>query len=186
MIRGAGRLAPQKGFGVATRSPFKSNALNAVDAKGRVSLPAEFRKVIETRAAAAAQAGNPVDDRMLSIRKHPFEPCLQAFDQTFERELSAMEEASGAADDSSMAAKFARGRRSFGGVAPVNYDQNGRMVLSAIHRRMAGIEDLAFFVGAEHAFEIWAPARLKDALKDSDPDLVENMMLLLEEKGIAP
>lgn len=161
-------------------------ALNAVDTKGRVSLPADFRKVIERRARAAAQAGEPVEeDKTLFVRKHPYEPCLQAFDETFERVLSGMLDDSDDREDRSMRAMFDSGRSGFGGVIPVKYDDNGRMVLSVIPRRMAGIDEQAFFVGAEHVFEIWNPVRFSQALGERDPDLVETMNMVLAEKGIA-
>lgn len=169
---------------MATRAPFRGFALNAVDAKGRVSLPSEFRKVIDRRARAVLTSGEPVEeDKTLFLRKHPYADCLQAFDETFERELSDMLDRSDDRGGASMKGVFDSGRSGFSGVIPVKYDDNGRMVLSVIPRRMAGIGEFAFFVGAEHVFEIWDPARLKAALGDSDPDLVEILALLLEEKG---
>lgn len=47
--------------------PFRGQALNAVDAKGRVSLPADFRSAIERRAAPAKAEGFPIDDKQVFL-----------------------------------------------------------------------------------------------------------------------
>ena len=49
---------------------FQGSALNAVDAKGRVSIPAFLRSVIERR-------GN---SRTIVLAKHEAFPCLSAYD----------------------------------------------------------------------------------------------------------
>lgn len=166
------------------RVPFKGNWLNAVDAKGRVSLPAEFRKVIETRVAAARLAGLAViGESTLHVRKHPFDSCLQLIDPSFDDDLRAMAEASEGAE-ATLAARFARGRSGAGVQLPMTYDSAGRMVLNATHRRLGGIGEHAFFVGADYVIEVWDPATAIDALADSDPELVEQLRFLLDDKGI--
>ena len=49
---------------------FQGSALNAVDAKGRVSLPAFLRQVVERRG----------DARAIVLAKHALLPCLEAYD----------------------------------------------------------------------------------------------------------
>ena len=49
---------------------FQGSALNAVDAKGRVSIPAFLRGVIERRG----------DARTIVLAKHEAFPCLSAYD----------------------------------------------------------------------------------------------------------
>jgi MraZ protein len=57
-------------LGVALEHLFQGSALNAVDAKGRVSIPAFLRSVIERRG----------DARTIVLAKHEAFPCLSAYD----------------------------------------------------------------------------------------------------------
>ena len=52
---------------------FQGSALNAVDAKGRVSVPAFLRSVIERRG----------DARTIVLAKHEAFPCLSAYDPAY-------------------------------------------------------------------------------------------------------
>ena len=52
---------------------FQGSALNAVDAKGRVSIPAFLRCVIERRG----------DARTIVLAKHEAFPCLSAYDPAY-------------------------------------------------------------------------------------------------------
>ncbi|MBC7987351.1 MAG: hypothetical protein H7X93_11905 [Sphingomonadaceae bacterium] len=161
------------------RTPFKGSWLNAIDANGRVSLPAQFRKVIAERCAGAG-IENPHE---FAIRKHPSDPCLQAFDPVFEAAFGAREERNAEDDDALL---FARGRTSFGGLMPVGYDQkSGRMVIGAVQRRLGGIEAgedaQLLFVGANQTFELWYPATAREFLAESAPDIVAQLEALLEE-----
>src|SRR5437763_15483545 len=61
------------GFGVALEHLFQGSALNAVDAKGRVSIPAFLRGVIERRG----------DARTIVLAKHEAFPCLSAYDPAY-------------------------------------------------------------------------------------------------------
>src|SRR5438046_6575660 len=61
------------GLGVALEHLFQGSALNAVDAKGRVSIPAFLRGVIERRG----------DARTIVLAKHEAFPCLSAYDPAY-------------------------------------------------------------------------------------------------------
>ena len=56
---------------------FNGSALNAVDAKGRLSVPAFIRSVIERRS----------DARAIIIAGHEVDPCLTAYDLNHARNL---------------------------------------------------------------------------------------------------
>ena len=62
--------------------PFGGQALNAVDGKGCVSLPADLRATVDRRAAQAKAANMPVDDKLLYISEDEELPCLTGFDET--------------------------------------------------------------------------------------------------------
>lgn len=155
---------------------FNGSALTAVDAKGRLSVPAFIRGVIERRSDAKA----------VVIGAHEFDPCLTAYDRGYAKILHAeterrrlSEEAAGAAPE----AHYARARRTFGLTEDVPYDTSGRIILPPMMRRKGQIEDLALFVGVGGTFEIWNPTL---ALKSGDADLRELAAYRLEERGITP
>ena len=153
---------------------FNGSALTAVDAKGRLSVPAFIRGVIERRSDAKA----------IVIGAHEVDPCLTAYDRGYARNLYAEMSAAGLPRKPAGArseAHFARARRTFGLTEEVPYDSSGRIILPPMMRRKGRIEDLALFVGAGGTFEIWNPTL---ALESGDPDLRELAAYRLEEKGI--
>ena len=160
---------------------FHGGILNAVDAKGRVSLPSAFRGVIDRRASRAALP----DDKIVKIGQHERFDCLQAFDATFSRKLYENIErrvtAMGEGVDMMSAMDEAQ-LDAFGSVSDVAYDAGGRMVLSPLLRSMAGIGDLAYFVGAGETFQIWNPDAFRAAHGDK-PRLIRTLDFLLAERG---
>ena len=152
---------------------FNGSALSAVDAKGRLSVPAFIRGVIERRSDAKA----------IVIGAHEVDACLTAYDRGYARNLYAENERRRLAEEGagSDEAHFARARRTFGLTEEVPYDSSGRIILPTMMRRKGQIEDLALFVGAGGTFEIWNP-RL--ALESGDADLRELAAYRLEERGV--
>jgi MraZ protein len=155
---------------------FQGSALNAVDAKGRLSVPAFVRSVIERRS----------DARAIVLGAHDIAPCLTAYGRSYARNLYDDMERRRLVDeqkDGALEDHYARARRRFGMTEDVPYDPSGRIVLPPMMRRKGRIEDLALFVGVGGTVEIWNP-RL--ALDQGDKDLKEIAAWRLEEKGIAP
>ncbi|MEH3107424.1 MAG: division/cell wall cluster transcriptional repressor MraZ [Sphingomonas fennica] len=164
---------------------FLGNALNAVDAKGRVSLPSDFRAVIERRARAAAATGNVLDAKTVSIGEHEKHACLQAFDATYAGALfrQLQQRVAQAAEADQMAALDDAQADAFGAMLPVSFDAAGRMVLSAQLRATAGIRDLAFFVGSGQTFQIWDPRRYLEEQADK-ARVCRTLRFLLAERGV--
>jgi MraZ protein len=154
---------------------FNGSALTAVDAKGRLSVPAFIRGVIERRS----------DARAVLIGPHEVDSCLTGYDRGYARILHAEnerrrlnEEAAGGTVET----HFARARRTFGLTEDVPYDTSGRIILPPMMRRKGQIEDLALFVGVGGTFEIWNP---QVALQSGDSDLRELAAWRLEERGMS-
>jgi MraZ protein len=146
-----------------------------VDAKGRLSVPAFVRNVIERSSRRGRSC----------IGAHEVSPCLTAYGRNYARNLyqeierrRLMEEGKGG----TVQDHYARARRAFGMTEDVPYDTSGRIVLPPMMRRKGAIEDLALFVGVGGTVEIWNP-RL--ALEQGDADLKDIAAWRLEEKGIA-
>jgi MraZ protein len=154
---------------------FQGSALNAVDAKGRLSVPAFVRGVIERRS----------DARAVVIGAHEVSPCLTAYGRNYARNLYQEMERRRLAEEEKGAGveeHYARARRLFGMTEDVPYDSSGRIILPPMMRRKGQIEDLALFVGVGGIVEIWNP---RIALAEGDRDLREIAAYRLEEKGIA-
>jgi MraZ protein len=152
---------------------FNGSALNAVDAKGRLSVPAFVRSVIERRS----------DAKVIILGTHEVDSCLTGYDRNYARILYGENERRRLAEeDADPRAHFSRARRTFGVTEEAPYDTSGRIILPPMMRRRGGIEDLALFVGVGGTFEIWNPRR---ALESGDAELRELAEYRLEEKGIA-
>jgi MraZ protein len=154
---------------------FQGSALNAVDAKGRLSVPAFVRSVIERRS----------DARAIVVGAHEIAPCLTAYGRFYARNLYDDMERRRLADEGRGAAPddhYDRARRLFGMTEDVPYDPSGRIVLPPMMRRKGGIGDFALFVGVGAMVEIWDP---RAAIAQGGKDLKEIAAWRLEEKGIA-
>jgi MraZ protein len=130
---------------------FVGKWLNTVDAKGRVSVPAPLRKVIEARAP---------ETKAIVLSKHDRDKALSGFDRTylesklaqFDRRAEADIQAGRDASD-----QYTQRTLFFASAEDLGIDGSGRIILSASLRRHARITDSAIFVGVGTTFEIWSP-----------------------------
>jgi MraZ protein len=160
---------------VALEHLFQGSALNAVDAKGRVSIPAFLRGVIERRG----------DARTIVLAKHEAFPCLSAYDPAYAALKHAKLERQFEKDELNPDAELAYQARTlmaFGATEEVPYDSSGRIVLPPMMRNKGGIAELALFLGAGETFQIWNPQLL---LADNriPEDLKDIARFRLEERG---
>jgi MraZ protein len=165
---------------------FHGSALNAVDAKGRVSVPSTFRSVIERRSHRALMPGEfPSKDKIILIGEHERLPCLQAFDPSYSHMLfenvAGRVDAMGEGVDRMNALDDAQ-LDVFGAANEYSYDDAGRMVLPPLLRMIAGIEGLAYFVGGGATFQIWNPERFLEHCADK-PRLARTLQFLLAERA---
>jgi MraZ protein len=161
-----------RGTGVEIEHFFSGSALNAVDAKGRLSVPANVRSIIERRSEA----------RAIMIGPHEADPCLVAYDRNYGRYLFLENERLRLKEEADARTASSRNRRTFATAEEVPYDPSGRIILPRLVRTKGRIEELALFVGAGATVEIWNP---KLALESGDDRLRELAAYHLEEKGIA-
>ena len=164
------------GSDVALEHLFQGSALNAVDGKGRVSVPAFLRSVVERRG----------DARTIVLAKHESFPCLSAYDPAYaalkhaklERLFEKQESDPDAALDYQQ-----RNLMAFAATEEVPYDSSGRILLPPMMRRKGQVEDLALFLGAGETFQIWNPQ-----LFLAEPTIPEDMKDIarfrLEERGL--
>jgi MraZ protein len=161
---------------VALEHLFQGSALNAVDAKGRVSVPAFLRSVIERRG----------DARTITLAKHEVFPALSAYDPAYAALKHVKLERLLEKEETNADARLEYQQRNlmaFAATEEVPYDSSGRIVLPPMMRRKGGIEELALFLGTGETFQIWNPSLL---LKDDriPEDLKDIARYRLEERGL--
>lgn len=124
---------------------FYGNALNAVDAKGRLSVPAFIRQILERR-----------DGGPMMLRPHESYPCLVGYDLDYgaEQIAKAMRKLG---DDPEAAAEMEMQAGLAGSALEVPYDGSGRIILPPRLKRRAQIADTAFIIGMIGDFQIWNP-----------------------------
>ncbi len=124
---------------------FTSTVTNRVDAKGRVSIPSSFRKVL------AAEEG---EENLVYLRPNPMgEPVIEGFGQSFLDRLAEF-----ADEDPTFGDYDSVGDLLAGSIHPAQVDEAGRIVLPRDLRIVADIGEEATFVGQFTKFAIWNPA----------------------------
>ncbi|WP_377190006.1 division/cell wall cluster transcriptional repressor MraZ [Ruegeria meonggei] len=129
---------------------FRGESHHKVDAKGRVSIPASFRRVLE----ASDPNWQPGDAPELVIvygdHRRKFLECytMQAIEEV-DAKIDALPRGS-------MQRKMLQ-RMFHGQSFPTNVDETGRLVLPAKLRSKIDLEKEAFFIAAGDTFQIWQP-----------------------------
>ena len=143
---------------------FLGNIEAKLDAKGRVFLPAAFRKVLQ----GAGEQG-------LVMRKDVFQPCLVLYPESVWNEQ--MDGLRG------RLSRWDRGqqqlfRRFVAGVEPVALDSNGRFIIPRRCAEQVGIAQDVRFIGMGDTIEIW-PLADADGAFGSEGDLGEELQRAL-------
>src|SRR5262245_45454654 len=125
---------------------FLSNAVNRIDAKGRVSIPAHFRSVLQKRGYGELYALRALDIPALDVGG------LDLLDR-YEERIAKEDPFLQTADDISFFA--------YGDAAFLKLDQDGCITINDFIRGLTGLSVEVEFVGRGHFFLIWEPDRLK-------------------------
>ncbi|MBX3576817.1 MAG: division/cell wall cluster transcriptional repressor MraZ [Rhizobiaceae bacterium] len=125
---------------------FLSNAVNKIDAKGRVSVPAAFRSALGKRGVEDIYALRALDEPAVNLGG----PDLL---DRFEQRLAQEDPFLATADDMSL---YFYGDGTF-----LKLDQDGRLTLSDFIRQHTGITSEVAFVGRGHFFQMWQPQRFE-------------------------
>ena len=124
---------------------FLSSAVNRIDAKGRVSVPAHFRTVVQQRGYSELYAIRQLDVPALDVGG------LDLLDR-YEERMKLEDPFLQAADDMSF---FVHGDGAF-----LKLDQDGRITVTDFIREHTGISSEVAFVGRGNFFQIWEPGKL--------------------------
>ncbi len=132
---------------------FVSTTTNGIDAKGRVSVPADFRTVVNAEGFSGIYVWPSFNGGFLEgggLR------LLEGYQDAIE-DMDPYDDA-----------RTAFERVIFGGAKPLMFDSTGRVVLPKAFMEHAGLEKQAVFIGLGKRFEIWGPdahkAQAADAL----------------------
>lgn len=123
---------------------FLSNAINKVDKKGRVSIPASFRPVLGSQNRLYV---------MLSVDQPTVEAGGEALLEAGEAKLATLDPFSSEYETYSFLLH--------GDSAQLKIDGEGRIILTDQIRNHAGIEDRVAFVGRGHFFQLWEPGQFE-------------------------
>jgi MraZ protein len=125
---------------------FLSSAVNRIDAKGRVSVPAHFRSIVQKRGYTDLYALRALDAPALNVGGPDL---LDRFEERIAQEDPFLQ----TADDMSF---FYYGDGAF-----LKLDQDGRITVNEFIREHTGIGNEVAFVGRGHFFQMWEPERLR-------------------------
>ncbi|MCP3970602.1 MAG: division/cell wall cluster transcriptional repressor MraZ [Rhodobacteraceae bacterium] len=162
---------------------FRGEFHQKVDGKGRVSIPAQFRRVLESGDPGWSDGKNPEFVIVYGDHRRSYLECYT---------VGAIDEV----DD--QIADLPRGsverrmlERLFSGQSlSTNVDETGRLVLPAKLRSKIGLEAEAFFIATGDTFQIWKPetydaeelAKTEAWLEDF-PDDFDPLTLLDKSRG---
>jgi MraZ protein len=125
---------------------FLSSAVNKIDSKGRVSVPASFRAIVQKRGYSDLYAIRQLDVPALDVGGPDL---LDGFEQRIAQEDPLLQ----TADD---LAYFYYGDGAF-----LKLDQDGRITVTDFIREHTGITTDVAFVGKGKVFQIWEPERFR-------------------------
>lgn len=162
---------------------FRGESVHKVDAKGRVSIPAAFRRVLEENDPDWTEGLNP---NLVLVYGDATRKFLEGFS------ITAMDDVDDKID------KLPRGSRNrrmmermFSGQAQqLQVDETGRLVLSQKLRDKVGITTEAFFIASGDTFQIWEPAKyeaeatkFEDFVDEFDADFDPLALLEANDQG---
>ncbi len=129
---------------------FRGESRHKVDTKGRVSIPALFRRVLEASDPNWQSGGTPELVIVYGGPDRNFLECysMEAIDEV-DAKIDALPRAS---TQRKMLQRMFHGQ-SF----PTTVDETGRLVLPVKLRDKIGLEGEAFFIAAGDTFQIWKP-----------------------------
>ncbi len=147
---------------------FLGNIDAKADAKGRVFVPAAFRKILQT-------AG----EERLVMRRDVFQECLVLYPESIWNEELTQMRARLNKWDPVQQQTF---RNFVLETEVLEMDSNGRILISKRYMQAAGIHNEIRFVGMDYTIEIWAKQKLEKPLM-SQEEFARNMQKFMGEEN---
>ncbi len=142
MADGSNEIEEEKASQGADFTSFRGNFTHALDAKGRVSLPSEFRKVIDLTGSKSLVVTNYISEGSRCLEGFSLKGWLE-----FETKLRAK---------SRFSAKLQKLENFYlSRAAECPIDTAGRILLPQHLRSYAGLEKEITFTSSIHGFRVW-------------------------------
>lgn len=133
---------------------FLGNIDAKADAKGRIFVPASFRKILQK-----------TKDERLILRKDIFQDCLVLYpENVWNEELTLLRSRLNKWDEEQQQLF----RQFVLETEILEMDANGRILIPKRYMQAAGISSEVRFVGMDHTIEIWARNKLEKPLMDAE------------------
>ena len=129
---------------------FRGEGVQKVDGKGRVSIPANFRRVLESGDPSWTDGKAPEFVVVYGDHRRDFLECF-TIDAANDVDAKIDRLPRGSARRRAMEQLFN------GQSLPLTVDETGRIVLPARLRQKIGIDAEAYFMAAGDTFQIWKP-----------------------------
>ena len=142
---------------------FLSNTINKIDAKGRVSIPSQFRSVLENQGFAGVYLYPSFTSQSIDGGG---ESLINQISQSIEKMQLFAEET-----DALATALFSE-------TYQLNYDQDGRVSLPESLMIHAGLKDKVTFAGIGQKFQMWEPSAFESFKNDSRVKALQNRDLI--------
>lgn len=136
---------------------FTSSFFNKVDAKGRVSIPALWRKALELRNA---------DGHIVLVPAFRDRNCVEGYSPDEYQRLAAAVSRMHPSDPNRRKVEY----RLMGRALPMQLDDNGRIVIPREMREAFGLDGDVVFVGTGDSFQIWSKAKHDEFIAPLDDD----------------
>ena len=131
---------------------FLGNFKAKIDAKGRIFLPAAFRKVLQTHS-----------ESNLILRKDIYQKCLVLYPESIWNEMSDTLRNKLDRWDPIHQSLF---RQFVANVETVTLDTNGRLLISKRFSNIVNIQQEVSFIGIDNIIEIWGVEELNKSMMD--------------------
>lgn len=133
---------------------FLGNIEAKTDAKGRVFLPATFRKVLQG-----------ASEEQLVMRKDVFQKCLVLYPESvWNQQLDVLRSRLNRwnRQDQQVLRQFVSDAE------VITLDGNGRFLINRRYLELAGIQQQVRFIGVDDTIEIWAAEQAEEAFMDAE------------------
>ena len=129
---------------------FRGESHHKVDSKGRVSIPASFRRVLEAADPNYRDGDNAELVIVYGDHRRNYLECytMEAIDEV-DSKIDALPRGS---QQRKMLQRLFHGQS-----LPTSVDETGRLVLPAKLRQKIDLDNEAFFIAAGDTFQIWKP-----------------------------
>ena len=146
---------------------FRGEAENKVDTKGRVSIPAAFRRILEEGDPDWSAGLNP---NLVIVYGRKNIKCLEGYSlgsiEIVDNLVSNLPRYS---KEREILERLLNSQSVY-----IQLDENGRIILPSKLRKLVDIENAAIFVGMGEKFQIWNPSNYMNDMNLIEKNLSEN------------